>query len=135
VSGPAVFLQLAAGEIPADALRELRAGLEEEGIPCRVLAAEAPAPGPAAASPVCDAPALAAPPADAALLAHAAACASPVSVGLGLSADTACLHLPQLPPSAPLLSVSVRVPEPERLRALGHNAARLVAGVPLKELP
>lgn len=136
MSGPAVFLQLAPGEIPAAALRELRAGLEEEGIPCRVLAADAPAPAdaPAAASPVCDAPALAAK-ADAALLAHAAACASPVSVGLGLSAESACLHLPQLPPGAPLLSVSVRVPEPERLRALGHNAARLVAGVPLKELP
>jgi hypothetical protein len=137
VSGPAVFLRLAVGDVPAAALRELRAGLEEEGVPCRVLAADAPGTGPAAASPVCDAPALAdaAGPADAAQLAHEAACASPVSVGLGLSAELACLHLPQLPPSAPLLSVSVRVPEPERLRALGHNAARLVAGVPLKELP
>lgn len=124
MSGPAVFLHLAVGDVPAAALRELRAGLEEEGVPCRVLAADAHALAPAD-------PAAA----DAALLAHAAACASPVSVGLGLSAETACLHLPQLPPGAPLLSVSVRVPEPERLRALGHNAARLVAGVPLKELP
>lgn len=115
MSGPAVFLQLA-GQVPAAALREVRAGLEEEGVPCRVVSLDQST-------------------ADAALLAHAAACASPVSVGLGLSADAACLHLPQLPPGAPLLSVSVRVPEPERLRALGHNAARLVAGVPLKELP
>nr|WP_281381583.1 glycerol dehydratase reactivase beta/small subunit family protein [Conexibacter arvalis] len=109
--------------------------MEEEGVPCRVLPSGPPAPvaAPGAASPVCEAPASA--PADAALLAHAAACASPVSVGLGLSADGACLHLPQLPPGAPLLSVSLHDPDPERLRALGHNAARLVAGVPLKELP
>lgn len=110
MSGPAVFVHVAAGD--GTALREVRAGLEEEGVPCRVIAAAG----------------------DAVANAYSAACASPVSVGVGLDADSACLHLPQLPPDQPLLSLPA-VHVPERLRALGHNAARLVKGAPLKELP
>ncbi len=111
MNGPAVHLHVATAEA-GSALRELRAGLEEEGVPCRLRVVEG----------------------DAATIAWIAARASPVSVGLGLDADSACLHLPQLAPESPLL----RLPAdhlPERLRALGHNAARLVKGAPLKELP
>lgn len=111
MNGPAVHLHVATAESGA-ALRELRAGLEEEGVPCRLRVVEG----------------------DAATIAWNAARASPVSVGLGLDAESACLHLPQLSPQSPLL----RLPAdhlPERLRALGHNAARLVKGAPLKELP
>lgn len=113
MSAPAVFLHLAPGGEPA--LREISAGLEEEGVPCQVVA-HAAVDGTAAA------------------LAHGAARTSPVGVGLGLDARHACLHLPQLAPDAPL--VSLQLPhDAERLRALGHNAARLVKGAPLKELP
>jgi hypothetical protein len=105
-----VHVHVAAGD--GTALREVRAGLEEEGVPCRVIAAVG----------------------DAAAIAYAAACSSPVSVGVGLDADAVCLHLPQLPPERPLLHLPA-VHGRERLRALGHNAARLVKGAPLKELP
>lgn len=112
-SPPAVHLHVSAAEAESgSALRELRAGLEEEGVPCRLRVVAG----------------------DAATIAWEAARASPVSVGLGLDADAACLHLPQLPPEQPLLRTPVDH-VPERLRALGHNAARLVKGAPLKELP
>ncbi|MDO8184917.1 glycerol dehydratase reactivase beta/small subunit family protein [Conexibacter sp. JD483] len=113
MNGPAVFLHVAASEADAGpALRELRAGLEEEGVPCRLRVVEG----------------------DAATIAWIAARASPVSVGIGLDAESVCLHLPQLAPESPLLRLPVDH-LPERLRALGHNAARLVKGAPLKELP
>lgn len=116
MTGPAVFLHVDVGGATAApaasaALREVRAGLEEEGVPCRVTQSHG----------------------DAVALAWAAATTSPVSVGVGLDADAACLHLPQLPPDAPLLRLAAPH-DPERLRALGHNAARLVKGAPLKEL-
>lgn len=124
-SGPAVFLHVAPGDPAPRALRELRAGLEEEGVPCRVRAMSASEAG---------ADDDASEPRDAVALAHAAARLSPVSVGIGLDADAAALHLPQLPAAEPLLRLPVEN-VPERMRALGHNAARLVKGAPLKELP
>lgn len=129
MSAPAVLLHVAPGAewYAAVPLRELRAGLEEEGVPCRVVTATADAPSAAATAPAVAAPCAAA------ALAHAAAKTSPVGVGLGLDARHACLHLPQLAPEAPLVSLDLPH-DAERLRALGHNAARLVKGAPLKEL-
>jgi hypothetical protein len=89
-------------------LRQVGAGLEEEGIPFRVGEAEG---GTAA-------------------LAYAAAQASPLSVGVGVgAAGDLCVHQAKLPPGSPALSGPR-----ETARAMGHNAARLVTGLPFKEV-
>ncbi|MEU6642115.1 glycerol dehydratase reactivase beta/small subunit family protein [Saccharomonospora sp. NPDC046836] len=94
----------------ADSVRGIRAGLEEEGVPVRVE----PAPSD-----------------DAAVLAFAAAQASSLGVGIGVDdAGTVCLHHAKRPPGSPVLSGP-----PAVARVLGHNAARLVVGLPLKTLP
>jgi hypothetical protein len=90
-------------------LRELTAGMEEEGVPFRVEEAEA---------------------GGAAELAYAAAHASTLDVGIGV--DTAghiCVHHAKLPPDAPALTGP-----PRHARSLGHNAARLVTGIPFKKV-
>jgi hypothetical protein len=91
-------------------LWEIGAGLEEEGVPFRT---EDGAEGSAAA------------------LAYAAAQASPLGVGVGVSAEgNVCVHHAKLPPNAPAL-----VGPPQTARTMGHNAARLVTGIPLKNAP
>jgi hypothetical protein len=90
-------------------LRELTAGMEEEGVPFRVEKAEA---------------------GGAAELAHAAAHASTLDVGIGVdAAGHICVHHSKLPPDAPALTGP-----PEHARSLGHNAARLVTGIPFKKV-
>jgi hypothetical protein len=87
--------------------RELYAGMEEECVPSRTVEVE-------------DAPAVS--------LAHAAAQASTLNVGVGIdSAGNICVHHAKLPPEEPALTGS-----PPTARLLGHNAARLVSGKPLK---
>jgi hypothetical protein len=92
-------------------LRELTAGMEEEGVPFRVEEAAAEAGG-------------------AAELAHAAAHASTLDVGIGVdAAGHICVHHAKLPPDAPALTGP-----PRHARSLGHNAARLVTGIPFKKV-
>ena len=87
--------------------RELDAGMEEEGVPRRLVT-------------VPDAPAV--------TLAHAAAQASNLDVGVGMdSAGNISVHHAKLPPGKPALNGSRR-----SARLLGHNAARLVSGKPFK---
>lgn len=96
---------------PDSCLRELTAGMEEEGVPFRVEEAEAAAGG-------------------AAELAHAAAHASTLDVGIGVdAAGHICVHHAKLPPDAPALNGP-----PRHARSLGHNAARLVTGIPFKKV-
>jgi hypothetical protein len=90
-------------------LREISAGMEEEGVPFSVEEAEI---------------------GSAVELAHAAAQASMLDVGVGVdAAGNICVHHAKLPPDAPALA------GPPRLaRSLGHNAARLVTGIPFKSV-
>ena len=134
------------GETPA--LRDVRAGLEEEGVPARADRVEAGAveiageiageTGPAGTGPALTGTALTGPaetgPGEsgpAVALAHEAACRSPLDVGVGLAADgSVCVHHAKLDPATPAL-----VGDRSAARSCGHNAARLVVGIPFKDLP
>ncbi|NKQ51295.1 hypothetical protein HFP15_00175 [Amycolatopsis sp. K13G38] len=89
-------------------LREVRAGMEEEGVPLRVEDGDG----------------------SAAELAFAAARASSLGVGIGLDATTVCVHHAKRPPDSPVLTAALA-----HARVCGHNAARLVVGLPLKAFP
>ncbi|MFC4004984.1 glycerol dehydratase reactivase beta/small subunit family protein [Prauserella oleivorans] len=90
-----------------DRLREVRAGLEEEGVPLRV---EAVASG------------------DAVELAYEAALASSLGVGIGIdAAGGICVHHAKRPRESPVLTAVAA-----QARLCGHDAARLVVGLPLK---
>ncbi|GAA4203352.1 hypothetical protein GCM10022252_60880 [Streptosporangium oxazolinicum] len=97
-------------------LREIAAGLEEEGVPYRVED------GPAADTrDMADR--------DARELAFAAALESTLDVGVGLdAAGNICVHHAKLPPDAPAVAGTA-----SDARVMGHNAARLVVGVPFKQ--
>ena len=98
------------GGAPAVAVREVRAGAEEEGVPTRV---EEMASGPAGA------------------LAHAAAVASPLEVGVGIDANGGvAVHHATLPPHTPALAVAADGGPPQWRRA-GAVAARIVTGLPI----
>nr|WP_245821433.1 glycerol dehydratase reactivase beta/small subunit family protein [Geodermatophilus pulveris] len=101
---------------PAPALRQVRAGVEEEGVPTDVV----DVPGPAGA-PAPDAPALAA----------AAAADSPLGVGIGLdAAGAAAVHHRTLPGDRPVTTAPAGAPPPE-WRRIGRVAARVVKHLPL----
>ncbi|GAA1205687.1 glycerol dehydratase reactivase beta/small subunit family protein [Prauserella alba] len=105
-------------------MRELLAGLEEEGVPVR-LASGTPTGG-AATSPADSGEA-----ATAVELAHAAARASPLDVGVGIDVEgRVCVHHAKRPADRPVVTTDAT-----RARWCGHNAARLVVGLPLKEPP
>lgn len=94
-------------------VREVLAGIEEEGVP-------------ASAEPVAD------PGAAAADLAARAALQSPlqVGVGVGASGDVCVCHAKLAQPVSALPAGSPNA----AARTMGHNAARIVAGLPLKTL-
>ncbi len=89
-------------------LRELRAGMEEEGIPYIVVAGEG----------------------DATALAYQGALSSPLGVGVGIGRDAVSIHFHKLPPGEPLFVIENAAPA--ELRLVGYNAARLVKGTPFK---
>ncbi|KKM11460.1 hypothetical protein SY88_08570 [Clostridiales bacterium PH28_bin88] len=94
-------------------LREVALGMEEEGIPCRLMEGEG----------------------DADLLGRQAAEQSPLKVGVGLDREgTIVLHHQRLHLRFPLFRLQAEVGSPERVRGLGANAARLVKGIPFKDL-
>ncbi|MDQ0379180.1 glycerol dehydratase reactivase beta/small subunit family protein [Amycolatopsis thermophila] len=101
--GPAVVVRCRDASSPW--LREIRAGMEEEGVPVLV---EEVSEG------------------DAVALAFAAARLSSLDVGVGV-ADSVCVHHAKRPSGSPVLTGPLG-----RARVLGHNAARLVVGIPLK---
>jgi hypothetical protein len=95
---------------PVTAVREVRAGAEEEGVPTRVEYAATGA---------------------AAELAHAAALDSPLEVGVGIDATGGvAVHHATLPPDAPALAVTAD-PGPPHWRRAGAVAARIVTGLPI----
>lgn len=95
----------------AQALHEVCAGIEEEGIHFRAVELQA---------------------ADAAALAHEAAKRSQLLVGVGVAQTELCVQFAALPADAPLERLSVGANEPECQRHVGHNAARLVKIMPLR---
>lgn len=93
-------------------LRQVLAGLEEEGVPFRTDARGNVVEASAAA--------------------HEAAGRSPLGVGVAVTdAGAVALHYKDLPPDSPLFSAGPGLPV-EQARILGTNAARLAKGVPFK---
>ena len=106
-SAPAVVVLHARVASVGACLREIDAGMEEEGVPFRMAQSDL---------------------ATAQELAHAAALASNLDVGVGVdAAGTICVHHAKLPLEAPALTGAA-----DSARTLGHNAARLVSGIPFK---
>ena len=104
---PAVLVYCALAADDLDGARQLDAGMEEEGVPARIVT-------------VPDGPAVA--------LAHAAAQASNLDVGVGIdSMGNISVHHAKMPRDRAALNGS-----PGTARVMGHNAARLVRGTPFK---
>ena len=92
--------------------RAVLAGIEEEGVPYLLVSGDAQVP--------------------AAELAHRAALRSPLHVGVGVGArGEVCVQHAKLSDPLPELS-SGSSSDAAACRVLGHNAARIVAGLPLK---
>lgn len=92
-------------------LREVQAGIEEEGIPCAWYVGAG----------------------DAGSLAYRGASESQLGVGVGISAEYMSVHSRKLPEETPLF-VLADGNNSAAWRRLGCNAARLVKGTPFKEL-
>ena len=93
-------------------LREVQAGLEEEGIPFALKKS-------ADSDPV--------------RLAHQGAQESALGVGIGIGGPWGiCIHYSRLPENAPLFLLTDEA-GPEMWRCFGYNAARLVKGTPFKQ--
>ncbi len=94
-------------------IREVQAGMEEEGIPWVVVQSNE---------------------ADAVALAYQGASASKLSVGLGIGPNGLCVHYSKLPERQPLFELTGSGTA-GKWRQFGYNAARLVKGIPFKEQP
>lgn len=108
---PCVHIRLVVHPGWEEKLREVQAGLEEEGIPWRVKE-EA---GGAFVS-----------------LGHQAATESQLGVGVGIDAEGMCIHYQKLPQDKPLFLLNADETK-AKWRRIGYNAARLVKGIPFKE--
>ena len=107
---PAVLVYRHPGA-PAPVLRQVRAGVEEEGVPTDVE--EVPGPD------------------DPTALAHAAAEESRLGVGVGLAADgAAAVHHGTLPERTPVVATPAQAPSSD-WRRVGRVAARVVKHLPL----
>ena len=103
-------------EAPAPPLRQVCAGVEEEGVPTDVV----DVPGPDDASVL-----------SAVVLAHAAAEESRLGVGIGLdSSGAAAVHHGTLPERAPVATTPAGA-LPSEWRRVGRTAARVVKHLPL----
>jgi hypothetical protein len=91
-------------------IREIQAGLEEEGVPYVVGIREET---------------------DATQLAWQGAKDSQLGVGVGLSNSSLCVHYQKLPANQPLF-VADACDSRGQWRLFGYNAARLVKGIPFK---
>ena len=95
----------------AEALREICAGIEEEGMQSQTIALHTT---------------------NATALAYEAASRSPLLVGVGVAQGELCIHVGALPADTPLESRNASSREPACQRHIGHNAARLAKAMPLK---
>lgn len=93
-------------------IRQVKAGMEEEGIPYSLVASKKAA---------------------AVEMAYQGACESQLGVGIGMSVDSLCIHYAKLPCDQPLFILSGPGSAME-WRCFGYNAARLVKGIPFKSI-
>ncbi|MDF2875980.1 MAG: dehydratase medium subunit [Sporomusa sp.] len=93
-------------------IREIQAGIEEEGVPYTLLQGDEGC--------------------EAVTLAWQGAAASQLGVGLGVSLTGLCIHYHKLAAPKPLFT-STDTANPGIWRQFGYNAARLVKGLPFKE--
>ncbi|SMC34620.1 glycerol dehydratase reactivase beta/small subunit family protein [Sporomusa malonica] len=107
---PSIIICIFPHEGCAAKLREVQAGMEEEGVPCSLLTGEE---------------------VDAIALAYRGAYASPLGVGVGISTEGMCIHYQKLPERQPLFVLDGEDNLAE-WRRFGYNAARLVKGLPFK---
>ncbi|MBC9783850.1 glycerol dehydratase reactivase beta/small subunit family protein [Heliobacterium chlorum] len=109
---PTVMVYYYPHETCASKLRELQAGLEEEGIPAVIHSQSEP---------------------DSQRLGYQAAGASHLGVGIGVGKDgSICIHHTRLPEERPLFILE-GPGERAEWRRFGYNAARLVKGTPFKD--
>lgn len=94
-------------------IREVQAGMEEEGIPYSVVHSNEK---------------------DAVALSYEGALKSKLGVGLGIGAESLCIHYVKLPAQKPLFVLN-EAGNPAQWRHFGYNAARLVKGIPFKGQP
>ncbi len=94
-------------------IREVTAGMEEEGIPSSVMNSTEH---------------------DSVALAYEGAVQSQLGVGVGIGDRQICIHYVKLPAGQPLFRVD-EAGNPLLWRYCGYNAARLVKGIPFKALP
>lgn len=110
---PSIIILKSAGSAAAGFEEKVCRGIEEEGIPFEVKAD---------------------PERSAARLAHKAALSSRLSVGIGIGADRViAVHHSQLDEETPLFTGSGESADLD-FTALGVNAARLVKGLPFKNI-
>lgn len=95
----------------AEALHEICAGIEEEGMQSRTIALQTT---------------------NATALAYEAAARSPLLVGVGVAQGELCIHVAALPADTPLERRNASSHERGCQRHVGHNAARLAKAMPLK---
>ncbi|MGM0213335.1 glycerol dehydratase reactivase beta/small subunit family protein [Enterococcus sp. AZ109] len=97
-----------------ESIQFLLYGIEEEGIPYEVQVVEA---------------------SDAVSAAYQSATTSSLITGVGCDGEKVVLHYKNLDPNDPYLVIDRYQTKPkEQLKAFGSNCARLVKGVPFKEL-
>jgi len=92
-------------------IREVEAGMEEEGIPYSITQSNEM---------------------DVNTLAHQAARASKLGVGVGIGADGLAIQYDKLPKNEPLFQLTTSGTRGD-WRTYGYNAARLVKGIPFKQ--
>lgn len=110
VTKPSITLCIHIHEGCEKKLREIQAGIEEEGVPYTVLP-EAEA--------------------DCIALAYKGAGLSQLGVAIGISSSGLCIHHHKLPADEPLF-VSQGTGNGSDWRRFGYNAARLIKGIPFK---
>ncbi len=112
-SRPVVLVAVSPNGLDQSLVRQVLLGLEEESVPAEVVEWEQ---GRTAEE-----------------LAHEAAARSPLGVGVGIGKDAwVVVHHRRLRKSSPLFRVHGRTCPADMVRDAGHNAARLVKGVPFK---
>ena len=109
---PCVIIYVIPHPLAEPKTREIKAGLEEEGIPYSIVNSEK---------------------LTAVELAYQGACESQLGVGVGISAESLCIHYAKLPSDQPLFSFNGPGSAVE-WRCFGYNAARLVKGIPFKNI-
>lgn len=111
VNKPSIMLYVCGHAGYEQKIREIEAGIEEEGVPCSLVLADEP---------------------DAVVLARLGAQRSPLGVGIGVGSAAICIHYHKLPENQPLF-LTKGGEKPQEWRLFGYNAARLIKGIPFKQ--